>query len=725
MSQIGLVLLVLLIGTGSGGLGEPVPDTARITLPELASSGGELVWPVRFALWGLAPLAEERAVELDELRLHMEVRGRARPLVFHIREAAEEGVVQTLQFDRGSALAGGRYTCCLRVVHLDGNDGRQQGLPLVSPPFVLLVPEGSGDNALSISVSVSAMIGMRRQSSSEQAASWCQPWPACSQSIVQLLRPPDEQSHDEAAEGEGEGEGEGDGGEQAAAEDTRHGDPGDEPGSSAYTLEQIIALPSSFPGSPKLVSAIVEQQYVAHDGFGEDSEEGWAPDFNVTVVLNPWHRPGLLKAQLAAIAQQSFAVSQVWMVLAASPKGHELKQEFEGTCRERALRCHVIESDYNFVYYMPWQAALQATTKYVWFLDDDVLPGADALRFLLHVTNTRPFRDSVLGGRGTCVWPGMLSDVEALVPAGKTYQHGCDYCRCVSLATMRESENLDGTRFMVQQHIKLLFREEPGNGLPNWYTPAGAQQGKWLSNDMQLTYAIRKYAKRRSYVLPCAGAPRLCVDGDSDRGAVGTTTVGERIVVRTDYIFRLFSRGSVQVWSERLRQHRPLAPLVFAHSQADAVLMVRLIACLEGEGVDTVHIAVAGHVGEPGASEEEMRELFGFSGFDRTNQRLGFFSLNIGHDFPRKPSPALTLADTVTHVTELLEAIAPPLLFLPARPALPQHAARPVCTGRDASVGGAGQAACGGGDSAEAHASVRGAQVAAEYLGIPVAWVHD
>ena len=119
---------------------------------------------------------------------------------------------------------------------------------------------------------------------------------------------------------------------------------------------------------------------------------------------------------------------------------------------------------------------------------------------------------------------------------------------------MRESENLDGTRFMLQQHVKLLFREEPGNGLRNWYNAAGEQQGKWLSIDLQLTYVIRKYAKRRSYVLPCSGSPRLCIDRDSDLGAVGGTTVGERIDVRRDYIFRLFSRGSVQVLSAWLRQ---------------------------------------------------------------------------------------------------------------------------------------------------------------------------
>ena len=329
------------------------------------------------------------------------------------------------------------------------------------------------------------------------------------------------------------------------------------------------------------------------------------------------------------------------------------------------------------------------------------------------------------------MWPGMMSDVEALLPQGTTYQHGCDYCRCVALSATRESENLDGTRFMLQQHIKLIFREEPGNGMANWYSESGAQQGKWLSNDMQLTYAVRKYAKRRSFVLPCAGATDLCVDADSDRGAADTTTVGERIWVRSDYIFRLFSRGSLQVWSERMRQMRPSAPMLFAHSRSDANLMLRLMGALEAWGVVLVHIAVSGHVGVQGGSESDMRELFGFNDFDRANQRLGFFSLNIGHDFPRKASPALTLAETITHMTELLEATAPPVVFAPARPAQQP----PLSCKGGASLQRGKQAACrceasgactaSGLDSAEALASVQGVQLAAQYLDIPFVSVGD
>ena len=55
---------------------------------------------------------------------------------------------------------------------------------------------------------------------------------------------------------------------------------------------------------------------------------------------------------------------------------------------------------------------------------------------------------------------------------------------------MRESENLDGSRFMLQLHVKLLFREEPGLGIPHWVDNNFRQQEKWLSNDFQVKISI-------------------------------------------------------------------------------------------------------------------------------------------------------------------------------------------------------------------------------------------
>jgi hypothetical protein len=119
---------------------------ARVSLPDLggvdgpAAGVGVLTWPLRFALWGIAPLAEEHDVELDELRVQLELQGAEAVLgSFRIHEAAEEGVVQTLQGDVRALGGSGPWMCRLRVVALvDGHD--LLALPLSSPPFLLRVP---------------------------------------------------------------------------------------------------------------------------------------------------------------------------------------------------------------------------------------------------------------------------------------------------------------------------------------------------------------------------------------------------------------------------------------------------------------------------------------------------------------------------------------------------------------------------------------------------------
>lgn len=143
--------------------------TAVIELPDLvaamrADGVGQLTWPLRFVLWGLAAVAEERQIELDELRIHMELQGRPTPLIFPIHEAAEQGVAQTLHGRMGAELTGGAHSCRLRVVaHLvaaaGGGPSYQERLPLESPSFLLHVPH-SDDSASHASPSAHASEGM-------------------------------------------------------------------------------------------------------------------------------------------------------------------------------------------------------------------------------------------------------------------------------------------------------------------------------------------------------------------------------------------------------------------------------------------------------------------------------------------------------------------------------------------------------------------------------------
>jgi FkbM family methyltransferase len=486
-------------------------------------------------------------------------------------------------------------------------------------------------------------------------------------------------------------------------------------GTGGETIEELAVLSSDFPAH------LLASQSEPHSFFPpprtkdpqQEIGSGWEASFNVTVVLNPWHRPQLFQMQLKALHEQTFRISQIWVVLSASPKHSAFVDIMQSSCATWNMTCYHVNSDYNFVYYMPWQAALQATTRYVWFLDDDVLPGRHALAFLLHVSNTRPYRDALLGGRGSCVWPGLLSHPDFLIRRGSTYREGVEYCDAPAMRIIRESENLDGSRFMLQKHIKLLFREEPGNGMPDWRDNDGIQQGKWLSNDMQLTYVLRKYAGRRSFVLPCAGFPQMCIDGDSLLGKEGMTTVGSRVLIRREYIHRMFMRGADQVWTQRLRQARRRSVMVFAHSVAHAYTMARVRRELEKQGATHVYVTISGHTTqkgfgsvspEDGVAEEELFKIFGFTEDDLLDQRVGFFSLKIGMDYPREHSPAATLADALFHFQEVLKSTRPSLVCLPLTR---KHEVAPG-TRRQMET---------------ESAAVRGAELAAEYTQVPVVWI--
>jgi hypothetical protein len=185
----------------------------------------------------------------------------------------------------------------------------------------------------------------------------------------------------------------------------------EEEGRGGETLKTLITLPSLFP-SFMIESTHYEWPFpplTPIDWSGQDLDRrhestdahvrhewrgSWEEEFNVTVVLNPWHRPWLLANQLEALHHQSFPISQVLVIVSASPARDTISELVADSCKAWNIRCFLVNSDYNFVYYMPWQAALQITTQYVWFLDDDVRPGRHALALLLHVSNTHAYRYS-------------------------------------------------------------------------------------------------------------------------------------------------------------------------------------------------------------------------------------------------------------------------------------------------------------------------------------------
>ena len=120
--RIAFMQLLILAACIRGGGG------SEIELPDLAAARhaggvGQLTWPLRVVLWGLLEVAIQRQLELDDLRIHVELQGQPMPLIFPIHEAAEEGVAQTLHLGAeltagggiGAELRGRAHACRLRV----------------------------------------------------------------------------------------------------------------------------------------------------------------------------------------------------------------------------------------------------------------------------------------------------------------------------------------------------------------------------------------------------------------------------------------------------------------------------------------------------------------------------------------------------------------------------------------------------------------------------------
>ncbi|CAM9682368.1 unnamed protein product, partial [Hapterophycus canaliculatus] len=96
-----------------------------------------------------------------------------------------------------------------------------------------------------------------------------------------------------------------------------------------------------------------------------------------------------LEEQLDAVLRQTVrAAGGVWVCAFNSPREAEYRKVVE---RYRSKfsgdrgGLFFVASSFNFKYYGRFQMALQARTKYVWVVDDDVMPGSRFLQQLSHI----------------------------------------------------------------------------------------------------------------------------------------------------------------------------------------------------------------------------------------------------------------------------------------------------------------------------------------------------
>jgi hypothetical protein len=108
-------------------------------------------------------------------------------------------------------------------------------------------------------------------------------------------------------------------------------------------------------------------------------------------------------------------------------------------------------------------------------------------------------------------------------------------------------------------------------------------------------------------------------------------------------------------------------------------------------------------------TEKEMLKIFGWNQSDEENQRLEWFSLKIGFDYRRAHMPHSIHTDTLNHLTEVLQTTQPLLICLPF--------ARNKWKERETGVERR--------ERETEEAAIKGAELAAEYAHVSIAWIKN
>eukprot|EP00741_Cyanophora_paradoxa_P009129 tig00000145_g8841.t1 len=118
----------------------------------------------------------------------------------------------------------------------------------------------------------------------------------------------------------------------------------------------------------------------------------------VTVVLTVFQRAHVFDEVLDAILNQTADVRAVWVNALGSPHVAVFAEKAR-LARERDARVRFFSSDENLGYYGRLQLGLQAPTRYVAFVDDDIVLGYNFLANAVHMLGTEEYR-GIVGSRG-------------------------------------------------------------------------------------------------------------------------------------------------------------------------------------------------------------------------------------------------------------------------------------------------------------------------------------
>lgn len=381
------------------------------------------------------------------------------------------------------------------------------------------------------------------------------------------------------------------------------------------------------------------------------------PVGDIIAVLNVWKRgPDLLRRQIAGLQRQTLRAKQIWVCAF----GVEDADIYEAVIREFGdPDIHLIRSTKNFKYHGRFQLGLYAEQSYIAFIDDDILIGKDFLSRCLSTMEAVPDAGEV-GIYGWRKLPAPATD--GAVPhytTGEFIEHLPPARKDLGLVPV---DLLCGFHFTRTAYLKYLFRDDP------WTWATG--------EDFQLAFSLRKYAGRRSYVIPVDPQNPDSWGLSDDWLAIRehASTVGDMDAIRDTLYWRLLNAGHVVNWMDEAQEGEPATSrsvLAIFDTPDAARRAARALERVDGVRAETVLAVFAGQDKELSGRALEM---FGVTPQDRRKHRFTAVDLEIWRDTTSTLSRAVRAERLIYALTSLTQGLKPATVVLASEDATLAHA---------------------------------------------------
>lgn len=143
---------------------------------------------------------------------------------------------------------------------------------------------------------------------------------------------------------------------------------------------------------------------------------------DVTVILTVWKRDNLIE-QISAILNQNVRCKSIWIYHC---------KNYMSTKLAKIIFPHIsiIHSDVNFKYFGRFSIAQYVESKYIWIVDDDVIPSSNWLKY--GIENCEKHK-SIVSCTGRIIpfnnyFPEKLNNVEKYFVGDRSTEHPFNYC---------------------------------------------------------------------------------------------------------------------------------------------------------------------------------------------------------------------------------------------------------------------------------------------------------